>query len=128
MREFVQAETLLQADAEQIEHFFGLAQVVAHELGVDLRLPRTRPRPHPAGTPGIKRCDWPWRGSYISYDGHAMPCCMVATPDRINFGKVAERGVEATWNSPAYQQFREQLGSDEPPEICRSCAVYQGTF
>jgi len=128
MREFVQAETLLEADAEQIEHYFGLAQTVARELGVDLRLPRTRPRPHPPGTPGVKRCDWPWHGSYISYDSHAMPCCMVATPDRINFGKVVEHSVEATWNSPAYQQFRDQLGSDEPPEICRSCAVYQGTF
>jgi uncharacterized membrane protein len=24
--------------------------------------------------------------------------------------------------------FRDQLDSDEPPELCRSCAVYNGTF
>jgi radical SAM protein with 4Fe4S-binding SPASM domain len=101
---------------------------VAHELGVDLRLPRTRPRPHPPGTPGRKRCDWPWRGSYVSYQGHAMPCCMVATPDRINFGNVVEAGVEAIWTSEAYEQFRIQLDSDDPPEVCKSCAVYLGTF
>jgi radical SAM protein with 4Fe4S-binding SPASM domain len=128
MREFVQAETLLEADPREVDRYFGMARAVAAELGVDLRLPRTQPRAHAPGTAGKQRCDWPWRGSYISYDGHAMPCCMVATPDRINFGKVSEHGVEATWNSPAYQQFRAQLDSDEPPEICRSCSVYQGTF
>ena len=101
---------------------------VAQELGVELRLPRTRPRLHPPGTPGPKRCNWPWTGAYISYQGYAMPCCMVATPDRVHFGSVAERGVEATWNGDAYQAFRRQLGSDEPPDVCRSCAVYSGTF
>jgi hypothetical protein len=40
----------------------------------------------------------------------------------------AEQGVEATWNGKDYQAFRDQLASDEPPEICRSCSVYSGTF
>ena len=57
-----------------------------------------------------------------------MPCCMVATPDRVHFGSVAERGVETIWNGDAYQAFRRQLDSDEPPDVCRSCAVYSGTF
>lgn len=57
-----------------------------------------------------------------------MPCCMVATPDRINFGSVHEVGVEPVWNSPAYQAFRDRLASEEPPEVCRSCSVYRGTF
>ena len=53
---------------------------------------------------------------------------MVATPDRINFGSMVERGVREVWNDEAYQVFRDQLDSDVPPEICRSCAVYNGTF
>jgi len=57
-----------------------------------------------------------------------MPCCMVSTPDRITFGNVLEQGIDATWNGAAYQQFRAQLASDEPPEICRSCSMYKGTF
>ena len=57
-----------------------------------------------------------------------MPCCMVATPDRIHFGNMAEQGVAATWDGAAYEAFRDQLASDEPPEICRSCALYHGTF
>ncbi|MGE5655544.1 MAG: radical SAM protein [Actinomycetota bacterium] len=128
MREFVQAQTLLAEDKERVEYYFGEARQLAQEFGVNLRLPRTEPRLHPPGTPGQKRCDWPWKGAYISYQGEAMPCCMVSTPDRINFGKIIEQGVEETWNGEAYQLFREQLASEEPPEVCRSCSLYSGTF
>ena len=128
MREFVEAQTLLNEDPLRIERYFGAARRAADKLGLELRLPRTRPRPHPPGTPGRKRCDWPWSGAYLSYEGLAMPCCMVATPDRINFGSMAERGAREVWNSESYEAFRDQLDSDEPPDICRSCAVYNGTF
>jgi radical SAM protein with 4Fe4S-binding SPASM domain len=128
MREFVQIQTLLEEDPERVERYFGQAREVARELGVNLRLPRTRPRVHPPGTPGPERCNWPWTGAYISYQGYAMPCCMVSTPDRINFGNMAEQGALETWNGAAYQTFRDRLASDEPPELCRSCSVYSGTF
>jgi radical SAM protein with 4Fe4S-binding SPASM domain len=128
MREFVQAQTLLEDDPERIERYFGQAREVAQELGVSLRLPRTRPRVHPPGTPGPQRCNWPWTGAYISYQGYAMPCCMVSTPDRINFGNIVEQGALETWNGAAYHAFRDRLASDEPPELCRSCSVYSGTF
>ena len=95
---------------------------------MNLRLPLTRPRLHPPGTPGPERCDWPWRGAYVSFDGLAMPCCMVATPDRANLGNMVQIGVEPIWNGPAYRDFREALSSDTPPEVCRSCAIYSGTF
>jgi radical SAM protein with 4Fe4S-binding SPASM domain len=119
---------LLGEDPQRIEYYFGEARKVAQELGIDLRLPHTRMRLHPPGTPGPKRCDWPWRGAYFSYQGFAMPCCMVSTPDRINFGKVPEQRAEELWNSVPYQEFRDQLSSEELPEICRSCSVYRGTF
>jgi MoaA/NifB/PqqE/SkfB family radical SAM enzyme len=128
MRDFVEEETLLREDPRRIERYFGEARTVAKELGVTLRLPRTRPRPHPPGTPGPERCDWPWHGPYISYQGLAMPCCMIATPDRVNFGSMAEQGVEAIWKGQAYEAFRARLASDEPPEICTSCSVYTRTF
>lgn len=128
MRDFVDEQTLLREDPRRIERYFGAARALAAELGVKLRLPPTRPRVHPPGTPGRDRCDWPWRGAYVSYQGLAMPCCMVATPDRIHFGNMAEEGVAAVWNGAAYQQFRAQLDSDEPPEVCRSCSIYSATF
>lgn len=128
MRDFVQEETLLEEDQRRVERFFNQARDVAAELGIKLRLPRTRLKVHPAGTPGRERCDWPWTGGYISYDGYAMPCCMVSTPDRVNFGSMAEQPVSHIWNGPEYMAFREQLSSDSPPEICRACSIYRGTF
>ena len=80
------------------------------------------------GTPGRKRCDWPWSGAYISYEGYIMPCCMVSTPDRMNFGRVADRTLVNAWESPEYNRFREQLDSENPPDICKSCSLYWGTF
>ncbi len=128
MREYVQAETLLAEDQDRVDHFFGAAQDAAAEAGMKLRLPRPAPRAHPPGTPGRSRCEWPWTGAYVSYQGLAMPCCAVATPDRANFGNVVELGVERVWDGPEYGEFRRRLDSDDPPDICRSCAIYQRTF
>jgi radical SAM protein with 4Fe4S-binding SPASM domain len=128
MRDFVEAETLLSEDPERIARIFGEARSLASEFGIELRLPRTRPRLHPPGTPGPERCNWPWRGAYVSYQGLAMPCCMVATPDRVQLGDMAKDGAAAVWNGAAYQEFRDQLSSENPPEVCRSCSIYSGTF
>jgi radical SAM protein with 4Fe4S-binding SPASM domain len=128
MRAFVDAETLLGEDPARVGKIFGEARALAARFGVQLRLPSAEPRAHPAGTDGRSRCDWPWRGSYISFSGEAMPCCMVATPDRINFGNMSREGVVRVWNNAAYRKFRDRLASDDPPEICKGCAVYRGTF
>lgn len=128
MREFVQEQTLLEERLDRVEHYFEAARAVASELGVDLRLPPARAREHDGGTPGRERCSWPWTGAYVSYQGLAMPCCMVATPDRLNFGSVVDDGLVAVWNSAEYDAFRGRLASETPPEICRSCSVYNRTF
>jgi radical SAM protein with 4Fe4S-binding SPASM domain len=128
MRAFIDDQTLLREDRARIDAVFGEARNEAGRLGVELRLPNLTPRRHAPDVPGRKRCDWPWRGAYISYDGRAMPCCMVATPDRINFGNMAEEGVAAVWNNEGYTAFRAALSSDTPPGVCSSCAVYSGTF
>jgi radical SAM protein with 4Fe4S-binding SPASM domain len=128
MRDFVQSQTLLLENEERISEYFGQARLVAAELGITLRLPRVRPKPYLSTISGMERCDWPWRGAYISYDGYAMPCCMISTPDRTNFGNMFEEGVEAVWNGQTAQAFRQQLASGTPPEICQSCSVYAGVF
>jgi MoaA/NifB/PqqE/SkfB family radical SAM enzyme len=128
MRDFVEEQTLLGEDPVRVEYHFAEARCLAQELGVRLRLPRTRPRPHPPGTPGRQRCDWPWRGAYVSYQGLAMPCCMVATPDRVQLGNLVDSGAQAVWNGSAYHAFRARLSSEHPPDVCRSCSIYWGTF
>ncbi|HJQ61592.1 MAG TPA: radical SAM protein [Burkholderiales bacterium] len=128
MRNFVDAETLLHEDPERVERWFKEARTAAAELGVALRLPNVQPTPRHAARKGRERCDWPWRGAYVTYSGQAMPCCMIATPDRYSFGNMADNGVAAVWNSDDYEVFRERLASDEPPDICRGCAIYNGNF
>jgi len=128
MRDFVSEQTLVGFDAARVERAFTAAREAAARTGVDLRLPRVTPIEHAPETPGRARCDWPWRGPYVSYDGTAMPCCMIATPDRGALGNVVRDGVEAVWNGDAYEEFRARLGSSDPPEICRSCSVYAHVF
>jgi radical SAM protein with 4Fe4S-binding SPASM domain len=129
MRGFVEAETLLDEDPATVARWFDEARIEASRLGVKLQLPPILPGTSRCdGKRGRERCDWPWRGAYLSYSGEAMPCCMIATPDRLSFGNVARDGVIKVWNSEAYEAFRTRLDSDDPPEICKGCAVYNGIF
>jgi radical SAM protein with 4Fe4S-binding SPASM domain len=128
MRDFVDSQTLLNEELERIEHAFDAARQRAGAVGLELRLPRARPRPAAAGLAGRQRCSWPWTGGYVSYQGKAMPCCMIATPDRLTLGDVAAASFAEVWESAAYQDFRDRLASETPPSICSSCAVYNGTF
>jgi len=124
MRAFVEEQTLLTEDSERIERWFDEARQAAAELGVVLRLPN--PRLNSAS--GEKRCDWPWTGAYVSFDGLAMPCCMVGTPDRATLGNFVKTPFDEVWNGRPYQDFREALRTDQPPSVCQSCAVYHGMF
>lgn len=128
MRAFIEAQTLLNEDPARVAAAFDAARSAAAVAGVDLRLPTLAPREHPPGTPGRVRCDWPWRGAYLSYRGEAMPCCMVSTPDRVNLGSMAAEGARPVWEGAAYRDFRARLDSDRPPEVCRACALYARTF
>jgi len=63
MRDFVQAETLLEDNPARVEQYFTEAKQVAEELGVELRLPRTHKRPSPSRHAGPKALrlalEWP---------------------------------------------------------------------
>lgn len=128
MRDFVQAETLAEEEPTRIARYFDEARELAEDAGLALRLPRTRPKRYASDTPGRERCSWPWTAAYFSYEGYAMPCCMVSTPDRINFGNISEHRIREIWNSDAYENFRERLNEGPPPEVCSSCSLYWGTF
>jgi len=104
------------------------------------------------------RCSWPWDQLYLTAAGELLPCCMVATADRASFGKVfgggagaairtpapeapaaagiapdpagaaAATGLLARWHGDAAQAFRADLRHGTAPAVCRSCALYHGTF
>jgi len=125
MRDFIHDQTLDRVPHDVVAGAFAAARRAADETGVTLRLPALDGRTRALQRP---RCDWPWRGAYVSYRGDAMPCCMVGTPDRVNFGNMLERGVLDVWHGEDYDQFRETLLTDAPFPICRSCSLYRGTF
>ncbi len=128
LHEYVDEQSIMGEDPERVESYFNEARRRAGRSGLNLRLPPTRPRLHPAGTPGLQRCNWPWTGAYISFQGYMMPCCMVSTPELINFGLATKDNLEEVWNGEAYQSFREQLSLDEPHAMCASCSIYRGVF
>lgn len=128
MRDFVEDQTLLNEDSQHVRRVFAHARAIADQHGLALRLPSLEPHQWPAGTPGRVRCSWPWSGAYISYDGTAMPCCMVATPDRAALGSYRRNSVKTVWNGEPYQRFRDALDSSEPPSVCQSCSLYAGHF
>ncbi|WKB54299.1 radical SAM protein [Eleftheria terrae] len=122
IRDYVHQAELTEHDLPHAMQVFAHASRLAAALGVTLHLPRLSPRPGAAG------CRWPWDQLYLTAGGDMLPCCMVATPDRANFGNVLDTGVAARWQGEAAQRFRAQLNSAEPPSVCRHCALYHGAF
>ncbi|HRO60085.1 MAG TPA: radical SAM protein [Burkholderiaceae bacterium] len=134
VRDFVHASELGDADCAKATEIFNQAKDIAAALGFRLHLPRLTNLAHAEHTArsGAARpgCRWPWEGIYLSAAGELMPCCMVASADRASFGTVAKHdaGLLERWHGEAAQAFRQALASDEPPAVCRSCALYRGTF
>lgn len=129
IRSYVESEELAPSDMPRAEQVFDEARRLASELSVRLHLPRLQPAPAKPQTG--PRCTWPWDQLYVTAAGELLPCCMVATADRASFGNVFDtpaNGLAERWRSPAAQDFRQALASDEPPGVCRSCALYRGTF
>ena len=107
-RRFVEAESLLKEKIERRE-----LEAAARELGVRLELPRAA------------RCERPWRSLHVGASGEALPCPAANTAQRLNLGNMRREGIVRVWNNDAYREFRERLASDNPPQLCRSCALYQ---
>lgn len=136
IRSYCRDAELRPQDLPHAEQVFEHARQRAHALGLQLHLPALRAAPATSSpAPGSPRCSWPWDGLYFTAAGELLPCCMVATADRASFGRVftgtpgsAEVDIDAAWNSGTAQHFRRGLREDAPPAICRSCALYHGTF
>lgn len=129
IRRYVESAELQPADLGEAERVFAQARDVAAGLGFSLHLPRLLPRADAA-----PRCRWPWEQLYITAAGEMLPCCMVATADRARFGRVFSDDAaqpadpRAVWQGDAARDFRAALDGDEPPAVCRGCALYTGRF
>jgi radical SAM protein with 4Fe4S-binding SPASM domain len=127
IRSFAAAETLLDVPGAETRASFEAARREAAELGVELRLPKPE-EPPARRAPGTPGCDWPWRAAYVTRDGVLQPCCMVMGSDRADLGTLGDAPFDKAWHSEPYEQFRQQLLGDEPPDVCRGCSLYHGVF
>lgn len=120
------AEESLETEPETPARVFAAARVAAAARGLPLRLPEAGGRAVRDGAgPG---CTWPWQSAYITHRGEAQPCCMVMGSDRATLGALAEQPFAEIWHNEGYRAFRAALLDGDPPEVCRGCALYRGTF
>jgi MoaA/NifB/PqqE/SkfB family radical SAM enzyme len=95
--------------------------------GADARSPRASLLDRPPEKEPWRACSRPLRLAYITAQGTALPCCIApftdAPFDSIKLGNYLEDGVAAVWHGAAYERFRQQLYSSEPPASCRNCGL-----
>lgn len=131
IRTFTSEQGLWADDGPEVRAVLDEARHRAAALGVTLRLP---PAPGPASSrppqrrPGEAGCDWPWRSGYVEHDGAVRPCCMVMGADRVLMGTVGAEGFADAWRGEAYEAFRADLLTDDPPEVCAGCSMYRRVF
>ena len=81
----------------------------------------------PADPEPWRACSRPLRLAYVTAQGTALPCCIAPFTDApfesMRLGNYLQDGVAAVWHGAAYQRFREQLYSSEPPASCRNCGL-----
>jgi radical SAM protein with 4Fe4S-binding SPASM domain len=127
IRAFTAAEALWTgADQDAAQQAFAAARRAADRHGLRLRLPELTP----AGPRGLRGpgCTWPWDAAYITSTGVVQPCCMVMGDDRIALGHLDEQTFPEIWYGEPYRDFRRRLLGEDPPEVCRGCALYRHTF
>jgi MoaA/NifB/PqqE/SkfB family radical SAM enzyme len=116
-----QAEQLIE-EAERRAARYGISF-----RGADALSPRAGLLEREAAAEPWRACSRPLRLAYVTAQGTALPCCIAPFTDApfesMGLGNYLEQGVEAVWHGPAYERFREQLYSSEPPATCRNCGL-----
>jgi radical SAM protein with 4Fe4S-binding SPASM domain len=110
---------------------FQEAEAASRELGLPLFLPSL--------TPLAKRhCEY-W-SPLIAADGSVSPCfaTVYSRPiyisgerhlrEKISFGNVNEKDFWEIWDSQDYRTFRQNMGTSDLNEVCKSCMVCQGVI
>lgn len=129
IREFTAAQALWTGtDADRVSQVFDQARKTAEREGMLLRLPALSAEPAAARDQGTPGCTWPWDSAYITSQGVVQPCCMVMGDDRVALGRLDTEDFATIWYGTAYTDFRRRLRTDDPPDVCRGCALYQRVF
>ena len=70
------------------------------------------------------KCNAPWNGLYIRYNGSVLPCCVIAAHDLdFSMGNIFEEGIEKLWNNQRFQEFRREMLNPSNVDPCSKCHV-----
>jgi len=116
---------------------YSRAEALAHELGIDLVLPRSyrrwrNSRPRFANrevldtTSGKKceipfaSCTEPWSGFWLTQNGNVTPCCYWFR----SLGNLNDNEFIDIWNNSNYQSLRRDINHPETRHTqCRTCPI-----
>ena len=108
------------------------AEALARELGVALVASGlTTPLASLTGTNAADRhwagCQRPWTLSYVTANGHVLPCCISPWVARdyqaLILGNALAQPFGEIWNGERYRRFRTNFESESPPDPCRGCGL-----
>jgi MoaA/NifB/PqqE/SkfB family radical SAM enzyme len=125
-------QSIYHAAQARAEAIIAEAERRAAERGIRLRgadalSPRSALIDRPPEREPWRACSRPLRLAYITAQGTALPCCIApftdASFESIRLGNYLDDGVAGVWRGEAYQRFRDQLYSSEPPASCRNCGL-----
>ncbi len=72
-------------------------------------------------------CRRPWSLMYFTATGRAIPCCIAPFSmhgyGSFTLGEATQQTLREIWNGPAYQEFRRELMSPQPPRACANCGL-----
>lgn len=127
---------LPQDDPRHTNEFLREARRLGRELGIQIWIPALLPEPDesrqedsaPTPTCGGKvYCAYPWNQYLVHNDGSVAPCCRIrGEVDGLPMGHVKDGPPQQHWNSPGMVRLRERLLRNDPPVVCRNCALRTG--
>ena len=128
----VPEQSLHRALQEREEQLIGEAEALARSAGIALKASGlTNPRASLGGATLDRRpwagCQRPWTLSYVTANGHVLPCCISpwTATDYAGaiLGNALTEDFASIWNGERYQRFREVFESDTAPDPCRGCGL-----
>lgn len=68
------------------------------------------------------QCRMPFLRPFISVEGFITPCCVQGMdPRNVNFGNIYKEDFKSIWNNKKIKNFRVELLSKNPPNMCKFC-------
>ena len=118
-------------DSDEARHL-DAAEILARSLGMTFSASGAASEPgmsleRKTGTSPWSLCGRPWTVMYITANGRALPCCIAPFSqhgyENYTLGDATQDSLRDIWNGAAYQDFREALRSDRPPQACANCGL-----